>query len=54
MYYYIKGKLAHKDIDFVVIDAGGVGYKINTSQTSMQMFGDRGADEYADVRRQGR
>ena len=47
MYYYIKGKLAHKDIDFVVIDAGGVGYKINTSQTSMQMFGDKGADALA-------
>ena len=47
MYYYIKGKLAHKDIDFIVIDAGGVGYKINTSLTSMPLFGDKGADTMA-------
>ena len=47
MYYYIKGKLAHKDVDFIVIEASGVGYKINTSQTSMQLFGDRGAEALA-------
>ena len=47
MYYYIKGKLAHKDTDFVVIDAGGVGYKINTSLTSMQLFGEMGGEAMA-------
>ncbi len=28
MFAYIKGKLAIKSTDYVVIDVGGVGYKI--------------------------
>ena len=32
MFYYISGKVAHTGIDFLVIDCGGVGYKINTSE----------------------
>ncbi len=39
MYYYISGRLAHKDENFIVIDAGGVGYKIYTSLTSIQSAG---------------
>lgn len=35
MFYYIKGKLVHKDINFAVIDAGGIGYRIFTSMTSL-------------------
>lgn len=35
MYYYIKGKPVLKGIGNVVIDVHGVGYLINTSQTSL-------------------
>ena len=31
MYYYINGEYAEKGENFIVIDAGGVGYKIYTS-----------------------
>ena len=34
MFYYISGKVALTDAAMVVIDAGGVGYAINTSYTS--------------------
>ena len=34
MFYYISGKVALADAATVVIDAGGVGYAINTSYTS--------------------
>ena len=34
MYYYIEGKLAHKDMNIAVIDCGGVGYKLIVSQTT--------------------
>lgn len=36
MYYYIKGELAHKGENFIVIDASGVGYKIYTSLSSIE------------------
>ena len=32
MFYYISGKVAHTGLDFIVVDCGGVGYKINTSE----------------------
>lgn len=35
MYYYIEGTVAHKGIDFIVIDAGGVGYRINTTDSAI-------------------
>lgn len=35
MFYYIKGTAAHKGANFAVIDAGGVGYRIFTSATSL-------------------
>ena len=34
MFYYISGKVALTDAAMVVIDAGGVGYALNTSYTS--------------------
>ena len=34
MFYYISGKVALTEAAMVVIDAGGVGYAINTSYTS--------------------
>ena len=36
MFYYISGTLTHKDINFVVIDAGGVGYKLFASAKSIE------------------
>ena len=36
MFYYISGTLAHKDLNFVVIDAGGVGYKLYASAKSVE------------------
>ncbi len=42
MYYYIKGTLAQKGDNFMVIDAGGVGYMIHTSLTSLQNAGETG------------
>lgn len=43
MYYYIKGKLALKDINFAVVDAGGVGYMIYTSMKSLSELGETGS-----------
>lgn len=43
MYYYIKGKLVLKDINFAVIDAGGVGYMIYTSMKSLSELGETGS-----------
>ena len=44
MYYYIKGTLALKSENYVVIDAGGVGYMINTSLTSIERAGSVGSE----------
>lgn len=35
MFYYIKGTAALKGANFAVIDAGGVGYRVFTSATSL-------------------
>lgn len=35
MFYYIKGTVTHKDLNFLVIDVGGVGYKIYTSMNTL-------------------
>lgn len=35
MYYYLKGELVLKQDNFAVLDNGGVGYKIYTSQNSL-------------------
>ncbi len=35
MFYYIKGPLAYKDTSTAVIEAGGVGYKMTVSQTTI-------------------
>ncbi len=42
MFYYINGKLAFKGSNFVVIDVGGVGYKIYTSLSSIQQLNQTG------------
>lgn len=43
MYYYIKGKLALKDLNFAVVEAGGVGYLIYTSMKSLSELGETGS-----------
>ena len=40
MYAYIKGLLAQKSINFIVIETYGVGYKIFMSQRSIESLGD--------------
>lgn len=35
MFYYIKGKVTHKDLNFLVIDVGGAGYRIYTSMSTL-------------------
>lgn len=34
MFYYLNGSLAHLDLNFAVIDCGGVGYKLTISGTT--------------------
>ncbi len=34
MYYYLKGELAHRDLNTCVIDCGGVGYQLTVSYTT--------------------
>ena len=43
MYYYIKGTLAYKGTNFIVVDANGVGYEIFTSLNSIQNAGEVGS-----------
>lgn len=43
MYYYIKGILAQKGDNFLVVDAGGIGYMINTSMTGIRTVGETGS-----------
>ena len=46
MFYFIRGKLAHLDPTFAVVDAGGVGYKLNISgATHSQMPPHRTVEE---------
>ena len=44
MISYIKGKLEAKNIDSVIIEVGGIGYKIFMSVNSMDRLGEAGTD----------
>ena len=44
MYYYVKGILARKGDGFLVVEAGGVGYMIYTSLTSITRAPSTGAE----------
>ena len=48
MFYYIKGKLAHLDPAFAVIDAGGVGYKMTISENTFRTL-PRPGDKHPNV-----
>lgn len=49
MYYYIKGEKVLSGDGFVVIDAGGVGYKIYTSGTSLAALGEGAVTVYTEL-----
>lgn len=42
MYAYIKGKLEARGGDYVIIEAGGIGYKIFTSLSTLEAAGQTG------------
>lgn len=42
MYAYIKGTLAHKHNDYLVVEANGIGFKINTSLSTIESAGSGG------------
>ncbi len=42
MYYYIKGRLVHKDENGIAVDANGVAYYMNTTLASMAAAGNIG------------
>ncbi len=42
MFYYISGKLVYKTDSYAVIDAGGVGYQIYTTASSLEAIGEVG------------
>lgn len=44
MYYFIKGKLAYKGENYVVVDAAGVGYMIYTSLSGIERSGQVSSD----------
>ena len=44
MISYIKGKLEAKNLDNVIIEVGGIGYKIFMSVNSMDRLGEAGTD----------
>ncbi len=44
MYAYIKGKLAYKHNDYIIVEANGIGYRINTSLSTVEAAGQDGAE----------
>ena len=42
MYAYIKGRLETRGGDFIIIEAGGIGYKVFTSLTTLEAAGQPG------------
>ena len=44
MYAYIKGTLAYKHSDYIVVEANGVGYKISTSLSTIESAGSDGSE----------
>lgn len=44
MYAYIKGTIGYKSNDYIVIEAGGIGYKIFTALSTISSVGAPGAE----------
>ena len=43
MISYLKGSLEVKNIDYIVIDVGGIGYKVYMSSNSINRLGEIGS-----------
>ena len=43
MISYIKGILEHKDVDYIIVDVNGIGYKIFTSLSTIQSLKEVGS-----------
>jgi holliday junction DNA helicase RuvA len=44
MFAYIKGTLAYKHNEYIVVEANGVGYKINTAMSTIESVGSVGTE----------
>lgn len=44
MYAYIKGTLQDKYDNYIIVEAGGIGYKLYTSLSTLEKIGDIGAE----------
>lgn len=44
MYAYIKGKLEYKQNDCLIVEAGGIGYRIHTALSTFEALGHAGGD----------
>lgn len=44
MFAYVKGKLAYKHGDYIVIDANGIGYKVFTALSTIESIGAVGVE----------
>ena len=40
MFEFIKGNLVHKGLDYVVVEVGGIGFKINVSMNTVAALGE--------------
>lgn len=44
MYAYIKGKLEARGNDYIILETGGIGYKIATSLATLEAAGQPGRE----------
>ncbi|MGE5614625.1 MAG: Holliday junction branch migration protein RuvA [Bacillota bacterium] len=44
MYAYIKGKLEARGIDYIIIEAGGIGYRVHAPLSTLEAAGQPGSD----------
>jgi Holliday junction DNA helicase RuvA len=44
MYAYIKGKLEARSSDYIIIEAGGIGYRVNVPLSTLEAAGQPGSD----------
>ena len=44
MYAYISGVLQHKGTSIIIVETGGIGYKINASAATLAQLGESGAN----------
>lgn len=44
MYAYIKGRLEYKGNDYIIVEAGGIGYRMYTSLSTLEVIGPVGSE----------